>query len=66
MCPCIVEALTIADFMKKNPELVQKVRAMHGDNLEHLVAIQVKEKQERNAAKNRDAGRASISEASAF
>jgi Reverse transcriptase (RNA-dependent DNA polymerase)/GAG-pre-integrase domain len=49
MCPRIVEALTIADFVKNKPDLVQKVRATHGDNLEHLFDIQIKERQARNA-----------------
>jgi Reverse transcriptase (RNA-dependent DNA polymerase) len=64
MCPRIVEALTIADFVKNKPDLIQKVRATHGDTLEHLLAIQVKERQERNASGNRAGGRANISETS--
>jgi Reverse transcriptase (RNA-dependent DNA polymerase)/GAG-pre-integrase domain len=64
MCPRIVEALTIMDFVKNKPDLVQKVRATHGDTLEHLLAVQIKERQERNANEkgNRNGPRASISQ----
>jgi Reverse transcriptase (RNA-dependent DNA polymerase) len=58
MCPKIVEHVALCDFISKRPDLQQKVRSKHGDNL----AIIFKQQQEdwlRKRAGQRDKSRVS-------